>query len=73
MLYGIFRYLYLVHQKRRRQPADLLVTDRPLLAASRSGRCVVLFLYFLADYLRLDDARCMSRVCKRSDDHVSRP
>lgn len=33
VLYGVFRYLYLVHQKRGGgSPADLLVTDRPLLA-----------------------------------------
>ena len=32
VLYGIFRYLYLVHQKRGGgSPAELLVTDRPLL------------------------------------------
>jgi 4-hydroxybenzoate polyprenyltransferase len=31
-LYGIFRYLYLVHQKEGGgSPADLLLTDRPLL------------------------------------------
>ena len=39
VLYGIFRYLYLVHQKRGGgSPAALLVTDRPLLA------CVVLWV-----------------------------
>jgi 4-hydroxybenzoate polyprenyltransferase len=33
VLYGIFRYLYLVHQKSAGgSPADLLLTDRPLLA-----------------------------------------
>lgn len=33
VLYGIFRYLYLVHQKHRGgNPSTLLVTDRPLLA-----------------------------------------
>ena len=33
VLYGIFRYLYLVHQKDRGDsPTDLLLTDRPLLA-----------------------------------------
>jgi 4-hydroxybenzoate polyprenyltransferase len=33
VLYGIFRYLYLVHHKRAGgSPADLLLTDRPLLA-----------------------------------------
>jgi 4-hydroxybenzoate polyprenyltransferase len=32
VLYGIFRYLYLVHHKRAGgSPADLLLTDRPLL------------------------------------------
>jgi hypothetical protein len=31
-LYGIFRYLYLVHQREGGgSPADLLLTDRPLL------------------------------------------
>ncbi|MBI4888690.1 MAG: decaprenyl-phosphate phosphoribosyltransferase [Acidobacteria bacterium] len=38
VLYGIFRYLYLVHQKRGGgSPTALLLTDRPLLA------CVVLW------------------------------
>ena len=32
VLYGIFRYLYLVHQKDQGgSPTDLLLTDRPLL------------------------------------------
>jgi 4-hydroxybenzoate polyprenyltransferase len=39
VLYGIFRYLYLVHQKRGGgSPAALLLTDRPLLA------CVALWI-----------------------------
>ena len=39
VLYGIFRYLYLVHQKLEGgSPAALLATDRPLLA------CVVLWV-----------------------------
>jgi 4-hydroxybenzoate polyprenyltransferase len=34
VLYGIFRYLYLVHQKELGgSPADILLTDRPLLLA----------------------------------------
>lgn len=38
-LYGIFRYLYLVHQREGGgSPADLLLNDRPLLA------CVVLWV-----------------------------
>ena len=38
-LYGIFRYLYLIHQREAGgNPADLLLTDRPLLA------CVALWV-----------------------------
>lgn len=34
VLYGIFRYLYLVHQKEQGgSPTDILMTDRPLLIA----------------------------------------
>jgi 4-hydroxybenzoate polyprenyltransferase len=34
VLYGIFRYLYLVHQKEKGgSPTDILLTDRPLLLA----------------------------------------
>ena len=43
VLYGIFRYLYLVHQKGGGgSPADMLATDRPLLA------CVVLWVVTVA-------------------------
>ena len=32
MLYGIFRYLYLVHQKREGgDPSQIVFSDRPLL------------------------------------------
>jgi len=42
-LYGIFRYLYLVHQREGGgSPADMLLTDRPLLA------CVALWALTLA-------------------------
>ncbi|MEQ1870155.1 MAG: decaprenyl-phosphate phosphoribosyltransferase [Vicinamibacterales bacterium] len=42
-LYGIFRYLYLVHQREGGgSPADLLVQDRPLLA------CVTLWVVAVA-------------------------
>jgi 4-hydroxybenzoate polyprenyltransferase len=42
-LYGIFRYLYLVHQREGGgSPADLLLTDRPLLA------CVALWAVAVA-------------------------
>jgi hypothetical protein len=41
-LYGIFRYLYLVHQRNEGgSPADLLLTDRPLLA------CVAFWVLFV--------------------------
>jgi 4-hydroxybenzoate polyprenyltransferase len=43
VLYGIFRYLYLVHQKRGGgSPAAMLATDRPLLA------CVALWVAAVA-------------------------
>jgi hypothetical protein len=42
-LYGIFRYLYLVHRRDGgRSPADLLLTDRPLLT------CVALWALVVA-------------------------
>jgi 4-hydroxybenzoate polyprenyltransferase len=42
-LYGIFRYLYLVHQREGGgSPADLLLTDKPLLA------CVALWALLVA-------------------------
>ena len=43
VLYGIFRYLYLVHQRQEGgSPAELLVTDRPLLV------CVALWALSVA-------------------------
>jgi 4-hydroxybenzoate polyprenyltransferase len=47
VLYGIFRYLYLVHQKRGGgSPAELLLTDRPLLACvALWAGCVVVLMY----------------------------
>ena len=47
VLYGIFRYLYLVHQKRGGgSPAAMLLTDRPLLACvGLWAICVILLLY----------------------------
>lgn len=33
VLYGVFRYLYLVHQKSRGSPTETLLTDRSLMAA----------------------------------------
>ena len=42
-LYGIFRYLYLVHRREGGgSPADLLLTDRPLLV------CVALWALAVA-------------------------
>jgi 4-hydroxybenzoate polyprenyltransferase len=48
VLYGIFRYLYLVHQRRGGgSPAAMLVTDRPLLACVALWTVsVALILYF---------------------------
>ena len=46
-LYGIFRYLYLVHRREGGgSPADLLLTDRPLLACvALGGLAVALIIY----------------------------
>jgi len=46
-LYGIFRYLYLVHQKQGGgSPAEMLLTDRPLLACvALWAATVVLIVY----------------------------
>ena len=46
-LYGIFRYLYLVHQKEGGgSPAELLLNDRPLLACvALWGIAVVVIIY----------------------------
>ena len=46
-LYGIFRYLYLVHRREGGgSPADLLITDRPLLVCvALWGIAVVLLIY----------------------------
>ena len=50
VLYGIFRYLYLVHQKEKGgSPTDVLLTDRPLLAAvALWGLAVVIIVYTAA-------------------------
>jgi 4-hydroxybenzoate polyprenyltransferase len=47
VLYGIFRYLYLVHQKEEGgSPTDLLLTDRPLLIVlALWAAAVVLIVY----------------------------
>ena len=46
-IYGLFRYLYLVHRKAGGgSPSDMLLTDRPLLACVASwGVAVVLIVY----------------------------
>jgi 4-hydroxybenzoate polyprenyltransferase len=47
VLYGIFRYLYLVHQKRGGgSPAAILLTDRPLLACVALWSVTVIALLY---------------------------
>jgi 4-hydroxybenzoate polyprenyltransferase len=47
VLYGIFRYLYLVHQKRGGgSPAAMLLTDRPLLACVALWSATVIALLY---------------------------
>jgi hypothetical protein len=49
VLYGLFRYMYLVHIRNKGgEPEDLLLQDRPLLAAVLLwALTVVVILYFL--------------------------
>jgi 4-hydroxybenzoate polyprenyltransferase len=49
VLYGIFRYLYLVHRKEQGgSPSDLLLTDRPLLAAVALWALAVVVIVYTA-------------------------
>ena len=49
MLYGIFRYLYLVHQKEQGgSPTDVLLTDRPLLVAIALWALAVVAILYTA-------------------------
>ena len=49
VLYGIFRYLYLVHQKEKGgSPADVLLTDRPLLLDVALWAAAVVFIVYTA-------------------------
>ena len=46
-LYGIFRYLYLIHQRAGGgSPADLLITDRPLLGCVASWALMVALIIY---------------------------
>jgi 4-hydroxybenzoate polyprenyltransferase len=45
-IYGIFRYLYLVHQRGAGTPSDVLLTDKPLLACiALWGLAVIAIIY----------------------------
>lgn len=45
-IYGIFRYLYLVHQKGVGSPSEVLLTDRPLVACiALWGLAVIAIIY----------------------------
>jgi 4-hydroxybenzoate polyprenyltransferase len=49
VLYGIFRYLYLVHQKEKGgSPTDILVTDRPLLVNVALWALALLWIVYTA-------------------------
>ena len=49
VLYGIFRYLYLVHQKEKGgSPTDVLLTDRPLLLDVVLWAAAVVFIVYTA-------------------------
>jgi 4-hydroxybenzoate polyprenyltransferase len=45
-IYGIFRYLYLVHQKGAGSPSEVLLTDRPLVACIALWGLVVIAIIY---------------------------
>ena len=54
-LYGIFRYLYLVHQKEGGgSPADMLLNDRPLLLCVALWAATVGFIIYGPNVAFLD-------------------
>jgi hypothetical protein len=58
VLYGIFRYLYLVHrQDRGGNPSDVLLTDRPLLVAVALWAVVVVVIIYSAPGLPVPRGR----------------
>ena len=49
VLYGIFRYLYLVHRKDLGgSPTDILLTDRPLLATIALWAAAIVLIVYTA-------------------------
>jgi len=49
VLYGIFRYLYLVHQKEQGgSPTDILITDRPLLVTVALWAAAIVLIVYAA-------------------------
>ena len=45
-IYGIFRYLYLVHQRGAGSPSEVLLTDRPLvICIALWGLAVIAIIY----------------------------
>ena len=49
MIYGIFRYLYLVHRREQGgSPSDVLLTDRPLLLAVALWAVAVVAIVYTA-------------------------
>jgi 4-hydroxybenzoate polyprenyltransferase len=58
VLYGIFRYLYLVHRKEQGgSPTDILLTDRPLLATVALWAIAIVLIVYAADGAPMPIAR----------------
>jgi hypothetical protein len=58
VIYGIFRYLYLVHRKEQGgSPSDVLLTDRPLLAAVALWAAAVVLIVYTAPGLPVPRGR----------------
>ena len=58
VIYGIFRYLYLVHRRDQGgSPGDVLLTDRPLLAAVALWAAAIVVIVYAAPGLPVPRAR----------------
>jgi hypothetical protein len=58
VLYGIFRYLYLVHRREGGgSPSDVLLTDRPLLVAVALWAVAVVVIIYSAPGLPMPRGR----------------
>ena len=73
-LYGIFRYLYLVHQKEGGgSPSDMLLTDRPLLVCVALWAAAVIAIIYGPELALNDRLTCPHASSRKSPSFGRRP